>query len=150
MSLSRTGFAGGDGEHLDATEGVDGPENRQQRRDWTFGQKSTVSGVLRGYAAAEEQRCSGQDEGHDGGELDHGEPELEASEGTYAAKVDQKKHGGKNDNPNFSGNGGEPVGHVGGGGDEFGSDGESDGGPVRGAAEKSQILIEIELAVEAE
>ena len=86
-----TRFAGGDGEHLYAAEGVDGPEDGEQRSDWTFGKESAVSGVLRGYAAAEQQSGAGQDEGHDGRELDHGEPELEASEGTHAAQVDQKK-----------------------------------------------------------
>ena len=86
-----TRFAGGDGEHFDAAEGVDGAEDSQQRRDGTFGEESAVGGVLRGHAAAEEQRCAGQDEGHDGRELDHGEPELEASVGTHAAQVDQKE-----------------------------------------------------------
>src|SRR5271168_2006171 len=144
------GLAGSDSEHFDAAEGVNSPEDSQEWSDWTFGKESAVGGELRGYTAAEEQGCSGDDEGHDGGELDHGEPEFETSEGTYAAQVDEKKQGREYDDPKLAGHGREPVGHVGGGGGEFGSDGEGDGGPVGGAGEESEIGIEVEFAVEAE
>src|SRR5580658_4589030 len=144
------GFARGDREHLYPAESVNGPEDSEQRRDWTFGKESALRRELRSYTAAEEQGCSGHDEDHDGGELDHGEPEFEASVGTYAAEVDEKKQGRKYEDPKLAGHGGEPVGHVSGGSREFGSDGESYGGPVCGAAEKSQILVEVEFAVEAE
>ena len=112
--------------------------------------KNPPCDVYCGARDRRKERSAGQDEGHDGRELDHGEPKLEACKGAHAAQVDQKKQGGEYDDPDFATDGGEPVGHVGGGGGEFGSNGEGDGGPVGGAAKKSQILVEVKFAVDAE
>ena len=106
--------------------------------------------VLRCDAAAEQQGGADHDEGDDGRELDHGEPELDASVGADAAQIDDEQHSGEDDDPDVGTHAGKPVRHVGGGGDHFGADGEGEADPVSGAGDESGERVEVEIAVDAE
>ena len=89
--FGRARFAGGDGDHFDSAETVDGEGHGDERRPEAFGKESALRVVLRSDASAEEQGSADHDEGDDGGELDHGEPELDASVGADAAQIDDEQ-----------------------------------------------------------
>src|ERR1017187_3038730 len=123
-------FAGGDGDHFDSAEAVDGEGQGDEWGPDAFGKESALRVVLRSDAAAGEQRGADDDEDDDGGEFDHGEPELDASVGADAAQVDGEQQSGENHNPKVGAHTGKPGCHVGGGGDHFGADGEGEAEPV--------------------
>src|ERR1039458_295339 len=143
-------FAGGDGDHFDSAEAVDGEGQGDEWGPDAFGKESALRVVLRSDAAAGEQRGADDDEDDDGGEFDHGEPELDASVGADAAQVDGEQQSGENHNPKVGAHTGKPGCNVGGGGDHFGADGEGEAEPVSGAGDVSGELVEIKIAVNSE
>ena len=148
--FGRARFARGDRDHFSSAETVDGKGHGDERRPEAVGEKSALRVVLRRDAAGREQRGADHDEGDDGGELDHGEPEFEASVGADAAEVDEQQEGGEDQNPDVGADAGKPSGHVGGGGDHFCADVEGEADPVSGAGDESDEMVEIEVAVDAE
>src|SRR4029077_14283759 len=90
------------------------------------------------------------DKDHDGGEFDHGEPELDASVGADAAQVDREQQCGENDNPKVGAHARAPRRHVGGGGDHFCTEGKGEAEPVSGAGDVSGEGVEVEVTVDAE
>ena len=97
-----------------------------------------------------EQGGANHDEDDDGGEFDHGEPELDAPVGADAAQVDREQQGGEDHNPKVGAHAGKPRRHVGSGGDHFCADGEGEAEPVSGAGDVSGEGVEVEVAVDAE
>ncbi len=119
-------------------------------RPGAFWEESTVGVVLGGDPAADQQRRAYQDESDDGGQFDHGEPELGASIGADAAQIDDEQERGENQNPNVGADAGEPVRHVCGRCNHFGADGEREADPVSGAGDESSEGADVEFAVDAE
>ena len=143
-------FAGGDRDHFDPAEAVDSEGHGNERRPETFGKESALRVVLRSDASTEQQGRADYDKDDDGGELDHGEPELGASVGVNAAQIQDEQHAGEDNDPNIGTHAGEPRRHVSGGGDHLGADGEGQAHPVSGPGNESGEGVEVEVAVDAE
>ncbi len=106
--------------------------------------------VLRRDAAAGQQRGGDENEGDDGGKLDHGQPEFDAAVRADAAQIDDEKQSCEDNNPEIGAHAGKPCGHVSGGGDHFRADGEGEADPVAGARDESSEVVEIKIAIDAE
>ncbi len=109
-----------------------------------------MSGVLGGGSSGEKQGGAERDEGGNDSDLDHGEPEFEASVAVDAEQVDGEKEGGKGEDPEDGLYARKPEVHVGGGGDHLGSDGDGDGEPIAGAGDEARPVIEVEVSIDTE
>src|SRR5208337_3462984 len=97
-----------------------------------------------------EQGGADCNESSDDRDLDHGEPEFEASVAVDAEEVGGEKERGKDADPEDGRDARKPELHVGGGGDHLGSDGDGDGEPVAGARNEAGPVVEVEVAIDAE
>ena len=148
--LRRTGLSGGDGDKFKSSEGVESEAHGQQRRQRSSGKESAMRRVFRFYPAAQQQPRSQHDESGDGRDFDHREPVFKAGIVAHAAKIDQQQQDGKKHHPKQSRDRREPIGEIGGGGDQFRADRDRDGRPVAGASNKSRPLVQIDVAIDPE
>ncbi len=147
--MRRARFAGRYSDELDASERIDRKRHCQKRGEEPLRKESSLRNVLRRRVTVHKEQGAQRHEGCDCDDLHHGKPEFEAAILAHIDQVDQQQAQRKTGDPDNPWNTREPPPHVDPGRDQFGADGNRDGGPVSAPGKKACPVVEVEVAVDA-